>query len=646
MARKRGAMSAERTEFLRQALGAPTGDDRIGVRVVAVDDQGRERLHYIDPADYRCSRLAAQLADEWAEYVASTDLSASASRDYVRAVDLVCSAMDAAYDASASLSLESADLLPLLARWERTLPTAYKDGSRQPGVMSSGVRLLIVRRDDHPERTVDEALAGFARGRTLTPWGETSERDEFSRADKRALVKAAWSAVHALEKRLADGWALAAQGRHPDEGDWLHMPDLLWGLSREVIQPRQIADRLPQLTSQWPDELREMVINADGTVTKRRARRDLILRLITRLYPTNVDLHAFRVLLMDATGHAPEEVTGFGEGDIEFLPKGVRLTLVKNRAHRVRHRAFRDDAASQDFDEGESAASEVLDRPRREVSAIVRRLLAVTERVRERCPDVTDTLFVRPSLVYYELRFGRWDSNMQGHRFTDWLASVAVTVDGEAHIGRLRKSTKVEKAIVSGGRISVAADDHLEETFAGHYAQGTTLRILSGKVITTAQDHWFQQAVHGPTVISSDAAEVAENSERLQELGLDKEQADGIVQGELDMGVSHCKNPWDSPFSPPGELCAVAPLRCLECRNAWVLPSQLPQLLLFAQHLERVRRRLDPKTFTRLWGQSYVNLRAALDERTEEEKALAQKHIDAGDVSLDLPLSAHVEFDA
>ncbi|WP_406484131.1 hypothetical protein [Streptomyces sp. NBC_01568] len=76
------------------------------------------------------------------------------------------------------------------------------------------------------------------------------------------------------------------------------------------------------------------------------------------------------------------------------------------------------------------------------------------------------------------------------------------------------------------------------------------------------------------------------------------------------------------------------------------MPSQLPQLLLFAQHLEKVRRRLDPKTFTRLWGQSYVNLRAALAERTEEEKALAQKHIDAGDVSLDLPLSAHVEFDA
>ncbi|ALO08216.1 hypothetical protein OHU17_24075 [Streptomyces goshikiensis] len=113
-------------------------------------------------------------------------------------------------------------------------------------------------------------------------------------------------------------------------------------------------------------------------------------------------------------------------------------------------------------------------------------------------------------------------------------------------------------------------------------------------------------------------------------MGLDEDQAQRLVQGELDMGVSHCKDPWDSPFSPRGELCAVAPLRCLECRNAWVLPSQLPQLMLFAEHLERVRRRLDPVTFTRQWGQSYVNLQAALDERTDQEKALAQQHIDAG----------------
>lgn len=641
MARSKGRLTAERATFLSTAVGVTGEEDRIGARAVLVDDQGRERLHYIDPADYRCSRLAGQLADEWAEYVTATGLSASASRDYVRAVDRVCSAMDSACDDPAALSLESADLLALLARWERTLPAAYGPGSRQPAVMSSGVRLLIVRRDDHPDRPVGASLAGFARGRTLTPWGESAELDEFSRADKQALVKAAWSAVHSLERRLTDGWTLANQGRHPDDGGWLDVPNLLWGLSRGVISPRQIGDVLPPLTAHWPEKLRTLVTKPDGTVAQRRARRDLVGHLASLLYPTNVDLHAFRVLLVDATGHAPEEITGFGEQDVEFFPRGVRLTLVKNRADRVRHQAFPDARPSEA--DAEAASEVVLDRPRREVSAVVRRLMAVTEKVRERCPQVTDTLFVRACLVYYDLRFGRWDPNMQDQRFADWLSEVGVTVEGAAHIGRLRKSTKVEKAIVSGGRISVAADDHLEETFAGHYAQGTTLRILSGQVITTAQSHWFSKAVDGPTVIAS---EVGIDGERLQKMGLDETQADRLMQGELDMGLSHCKDPWDSPFSPHGELCSVAPLRCLECRNAWVLPSQLPQLLLFADRLEKIRRRLDPKTFTRLWGQSYVNLRAVLEERTDEEKALAQQHIDAGRARLDLPLSADVEFDS
>jgi hypothetical protein len=89
----------------------------------------------------------------------------------------------------------------------------------------------------------------------------------------------------------------------------------------------------------------------------------------------------------------------------------------------------------------------------------------------------------------------------------------------------------------------------------------------------------------------------------------------------------------------------VAPLRCLECRNAWVLPSHLPQLLLFADHLDRLRLRLSPQHFAQLWGQSHANLQAVLAEHTDEQKALARKHIDADQFSLHLPLAANVEFE-
>lgn len=140
--------------------------------------------------------------------------------------------------------------------------------------------------------------------------------------------------------------------------------------------------------------------------------------------------------------------------------------------------------------------------------------------------------------------------------------------------------------------------------------------------------------------------EVLDEPKHLSTLGLTPEQADNIRQGALDMGLGQCRDPYDSPYSRKGQLCGVAPLRCLECRNSWVLPSNLPQLLLFADHLDQLRQRLVPEHFAALWGQSHINLHHVLAERTDEEKALARKHIQDGEASLHLPLSAHVEFDA
>ncbi|MBU5943276.1 hypothetical protein [Streptomyces sp. PAM3C] len=629
---------------LLEALDAPTGPSGLGLRVVSTTSRGREVLQYVDPAAYRCSRLAAQLADEWVEYVASTSLTAGPSDSYRRSIEKLCERADAETDAEL-MTLESPELKSVLSKWERNLPADFTTGSQWPAMLASAMHVLIVRRDDHRHRSVDEGLARLVRGPILIGWGESNERDEFKLAEKQAMVRAAWASANALQKRLKEGWALAGQGQHPDQGSWFNIADLLWILSQNTVHPKEITRALPP-ASQWPEDLRALITRPDGHVYSCMAKIMLVRRLLGCLYPTTLDLHAFRVLLMDATGHASEEVTDFGPGDVEFLPKGVRLTLIKERASRLRHRAFRD-AAQPQPKPGERGEHESHDKPRREASAIVRRLLEVTEKVRERTPHITDTLFVRAVLhANLEIEFCRWDPEVPSMAFGKWLDSVGVTIEGDRHIGRLRKSTKVEKAIVSGGRISEAADDHLEETFAGHYAQGTTLRVISGEVITTAQDHWFSKATGGPTVITPDAAGAAEDSEALQALGLQPEEADGIVQGQLDMGISHCKNPYDGPYSPPGELCAVAPLRCLECRNAWVMPSQLPQLLHFELHLERVKQRLTPQAFTKQWGQSYMNLKAVLADRSDEEIALARKHIEAGEATLDLPLSARVEFDS
>ncbi|MFF2618785.1 hypothetical protein [Kitasatospora sp. NPDC058046] len=605
------------------------------------------RLVALDPADYRCSLLAVQLADEWVEYVAATEIGSQAA-NYKRAIDQLCQYVDKALGAEAAgASLADPGLFDTLVRWELSLPEEYDEGSTRPYLLASSLRVLVIRRDDHDERTVAADLARLARGPALLGSGESKERDEFTRKEKLALVRAAWTSAHATRKRIEESWALAAQGRHPDQGSWTNIADLLWGLAHEEITVEDIRRRVP-LSREWPLNLVELTAGPGRAPRPSTARMQLARRLVARLYPTALDLHAFRVLLMDATGHASEEVTSFGEAGVEFLPKGVRLTLLKNRAERLRHRAFRDQSPPETPVPDDEGSSETLtvNWPRREASEVVRQLMDLTARARAKAPHITDTLFVSAAVrPDHTIVFSRWDPSQGRAQFRHWLDAMDVKIKGDRHIGRLRKSTKVEKAIVTEGRIDAAADDHTEETFAGHYAQGTTLRIMSGRTISTAQQHWFDQAldrVDGPTVVTG-TEDI--DQDQLEVTGLTPDEAEGIMTGQLDMGVSHCKNPYQGPYSRPGELCAVAPLRCLECRNAWILPTNLPQLLLFKAHLDRLRTLLTPLDFGRLWGQSWVNLKAVLDDRTPEELSLARKHIEAGEAFLDLPLAAHTEFD-
>ena len=640
-ARRKGRTRQER-ERLLAALAAPVPTGGTGPRVVGVPGH----LLVVDPSDYQCSLLAMQLADEWIEYVAATGITAHA-KVYRQAIVRLCQYVDKELgDDAAGASLADGDLFDTLVAWELALPEGYAESSTRPNLMAAALRVLLVRRDDHADRAIAPELARLAHSPVLLGCGEKKERDEFTRQEKQALVRAGWQSVHATRKRLNEGWALAERGCHPDQGSWVSVPDLLWGLAHEQITPDDIRRILPP-SCEWPLELQEFIAGPGRVPVANVARLLLCRRLIARLYPTTLDLHACRVLLMDATGYTSEEVAGFGESEVEFLPKGVRLTLVKNRGGLRRHRAFRDRPASSE-PEPDDDGQLTVDWPRREASEVVRQLLDLTARVRAKAPHVTDTLFVSAAVTGgFSTVFRRWTPNVPASSFSLWLETMGVSIKGDHHIGRMRKSVKVEKAIVTEGRISAAADDHTEETFATHYAQGTTLRIMSGRTIATAQQHWFDQAlarVDGPTVISGAPEDV--DRDLLEDSGLSHQEAEDIMTGQLDMGVTHCKNPYQGPYSRPGELCAVAPLRCLECRNAWILPTNLPQLLLFKAHLERLRTILAPPVFARLWGQSWVNLDAVLDDRTREELDQARKHIDAGQAVLNLPLSANTEFDA
>ncbi|MDE1674878.1 hypothetical protein [Nocardia gipuzkoensis] len=625
-------------EYFRseQAVEIPNVVARIGVREVVVRGRGGAvNRSLLDPRAFVCAGLVAELADEWVEHAGASELSLGAVRCYRRAITAFCAYVDERVPqaAEASLAGASPDLLAVILGWARQLPARHPAGSQEPAGKAWRLRTLIARRAQHPDRPLARQWDGWLTGSVGLRRGVTVEVDEFSRADKRAIIRAARADIRAVEQRLRRGSELLARGRDPRISGWLVPANLLWALDREIDSGQGILAHLPT-AARWPPALVELVPPA---TPKTRWHRELMRVLSGMLYPTNLDLHGFRVLLMAATGQTSEEITGLCDTDVEFTPDGVSLTFTKLRARSIRRRPYPTVPHKQPvtFDK----------RSKLNVAELVERLMAVTARVRRRSGLAPAPLFLRINPHVYDLVARPFEGSMQDGSFRTWLAYVGVSVVGPADIRRLRKSGKVEKAIAYQGRISDVADDHTVQVFRGHYAHGTTLHVIAATVITTAQQRWLSEAITGPTVVTGDGEAALGHPQAPAVLGLTAEQVEELRSGALDMGVSSCRDPFDSPFGRSGHVCPVAPLRCLECRHALILPSNLPQLLLLSDHLQRLRDRLTPQHFHTLWGQSAANLNAVLAERSDTEIAWARRQIEIGEAGLHLPLTAHTEFD-
>ncbi|APE38804.1 hypothetical protein BOX37_28225 [Nocardia mangyaensis] len=609
---------------------------RVGTREVTVRNRsGAVNTSRLEVQEFMCARLAAELADEWVEYAAAAELSVGSVRSYRKTIMVFCAFVDATLPqaAAVSLSCTEPELLPVVLDWVRRLPAQYPAGSRQPAAQAWRLRTLVARRARHHDRPLAAQLEGWLTGAVGLRRGVTQEIDEFSRAEKRSMIRAAWRDIGAVEQRLKRGTELLARGRDPRIGGWLDPANLLWALDHDIHSATEILAHLPT-AAQWPTELADLVPTG---VSRRRWHRMLVQSLSGMLYPTNLDLHGFRVLLMAASGHTSEEISGLSEYDVEFTPDGVTLTFTKLRARSIRRRSYRTAQAKELVAFGTESKLDVAE--------LIRRLLAVTERVRRHSGLSPAPLFVRVNPNIYDLVPRPFEGAMTDASFRVWLERVGVSVAGPADIRRLRKSGKVEKAIAYRGRVSDVADDHTVEVFRGHYAHGTTLHVIAANVITAAQQRWFSEAITGPTVLSTDAEPALAHPDAPAALGLTTGQIDELRSGALDMGISSCRDPFDSPFGRSGQVCPVAPLRCLECRHALILPSNLPQLLLLSDHLHRLRNRLSPRHFHELWGQSTANLAAVLAERSDAEIAMARKQIALSEASLHLPMASRTEFD-
>jgi hypothetical protein len=605
--------------------------------------------------------LVADLADEALDYVTKASL-----RDpftYVAAVKGFGAFVDAylpglgVSPAEATLTNPRVDFAEVIYEWEGSLQQRHGRHSTRPYDFARSILQLISQRAAR-DPSVPDRLRQRAAGGPSLPKGRSNVLDEFSNAERLALQRAARDDIRALEQRLARGHRLLAAGVDPrlGQGGWREPANLVWAARHGILTTADLQTNLPTHFENWPAAVRELMAVRPG---KSHGFYALMKTVAGLLFPSEQDLQPFRVLLLLGMGDTtPEELLDLRLPDIEFTDGGVRLRQTKQRAGRIRIDLHRDQEPalqtpnSQDRTDGADRAYQ--GGGRWDVPGLLRRLVDVTKLTRDAFAEHEPWLFlaVEPARWRTRLAAGLATFSYDGRRFTHWIAAhqgndgtPALRISRPHEVRRLRKTAKTARVAALGGTVAdLAGDDHHVAVFAGHYAHGTTAHTLAGRAINRAQQKVFQRLATRPVFVDAEAERRLDAPEVAEAIGLTADQAAAMRDGQHDMGLTNCRDPYDSPYTPGNRLCHVAPAMCMLCRNAVVFTSQLPRLLLLADHIEHMRTVLEPRRWTAVWGAQAAAL-AQLFRDCEDQLPAAREAIKTQQLRLDLPLGMRTEYD-
>ncbi|MEU0136913.1 hypothetical protein ABZ172_23240 [Streptomyces sp. NPDC006296] len=550
--------------------------------------------------------------------------------------------------ADARLDTDHIDVAEAIYAWENDLLAQFPENSSQPWQLSRSLLALVHHRAERDARVPEKLRKRAATAPTLRK--ATGEPlDEFSNSERLALKGAAQDDLRALEKHLARGRELLEAGKDPREFGWKELPNLVWAARHRLLTMDELRVHLPAHAKRWPQELREARPADSGALG---GFYGLLRGVHALLFPQELDLHPFRVLLLLAMlDCTTEELHGLRVPDLEFSDQGVRIVQTKNRADRIRADYHMVD---QPLEKGEVPGELAYEgRGDWDVPGLLRRLVTATALTREVFggePWLFTAVEYDKNRSTMDARFARFVD--PGRRFTHWIASHVdaagepVLAISEPHAApRLRKTAKTTRVVALGGTLSdMAGDDHSIQVFQGHYAHGTTARVLAGAAMNRAQTLVFDRLADKPVLVNPRVQSRLGEPEVAQALGVSPELGAALSAGELDMGVTNCKNPHDSPHSTPGKLCHVAPAMCMICTNAVVFVSQLPQQLLLSDHIERMRLTQPPMVWDAVWGRQAKALAEVFEECAEHIPA-ARRAIEDQDIRLNLSLGMRTEYD-
>jgi hypothetical protein len=568
-------------------------------RTLILDLRGFRNTCVIAPLEFQHPVLAAELADALILTRSTFDLADGTLLHYFRAIVSLLRTLPDELPRTASLSNEGSRVIDAFHSWEVAMGERHSATSSVPSTHGRFVRRTIKSHAGNGGST-GAATHAWASGPNLHQQGVNTPLDEFSNAERIAIRDACRNRIRALERRLAVGRQLLAEGQDPRKHGWVSPANVLWGI-RHLGRPGDdpIASSVAGAAATGVFDALDTSVRDMPTGARGVPIAHAMTFAMSYIYPTALDLVAFRSLLQLETAAAPEELTGVQLDDIEWTSEFARIKLNKARSRRTR--SIRCKVSAPDPGAGWRAGD------------LVHRLLNATSAARDepQSTESADPLFLtvrrdrRGALIAGAEPFGRnW--------FSQFLRAIDTPISHPHDPRRLRKTVKSVRAAVLRSVEVAAGDDHTVAVFQRHYAQSTTVHILAGAAVTTAQNQVFDRLRRGPTFVHATAAELIDNSDPRMASAAAAEASSSEVDREVN--VVQCTDPYDSPFGTVGRLCAHRPSMCFACPNAIVFTDHVPRLLEYRAILRAQQKELSPTQFAAIHGQQLANLERILQE--------------------------------
>jgi hypothetical protein len=159
------------------------------------------------------------------------------------------------------------------------------------------------------------------------------------------------------------------------------------------------------------------------------------------------------------------------------------------------------------------------------------------------------------------------------------------------------KAIRIHVSDKEGLTLADLVEDHGVDVFSRHYTRNARLMNEVGRT--------FLEEIAGRAqdIIQDSRPTIVDGTGQVAEGNCDPEIAEAALQGDLEAGLTACRDPYNSPLAGAvdGALCGTAFRACFTCRNAIVTPRHVKRMQLILEAATTAKADTPPPVWQAVW---------------------------------------------